>query len=181
MRVPPVVVLAGALAISAVGARVDPVRQRSAALRVAGALLATGGLAVALAGVAAFRRQRTTVDPRHPERASALVTDGVYRWTRNPMYVGFVGVALGGASALGSPLGVLGPAFLSLYLDRVQIPAEEAALRSHFGLGFDAYTRTVGRWLGRPGPGRAPFWGRDPRRGSRGHTEDPTQGSVFPR
>lgn len=155
MRVPPLVALAGSLAISAASARVDPLRQRSAGPRLAGALVAAGGVAVAAAGVAAFRRQRTTVDPRHPERASALVTDGVYRWTRNPMYVGIVGVALGGASALGSPLGVLGPALLSLYLDRVQIPAEEAALRSHFGAGYDEYTDTVGRWLGRPRPARA--------------------------
>jgi protein-S-isoprenylcysteine O-methyltransferase Ste14 len=130
---------------------VDPLRRRSAGLRAAGALLAGGGLGVALAGVAAFRRRRTTVDPRHPERASTLVTDGVYRWTRNPMYVGVVGVALGGTTALGSPLGVLGPVLLSLYLDRVQIPAEEAALRSHFGADYDTYAQTVGRWLGPAG------------------------------
>jgi protein-S-isoprenylcysteine O-methyltransferase Ste14 len=121
-------------------------------LRVLGVILAAAGLAVAVAGVMAFRRQRTTVDPRFPERASALVADGVYRWTRNPMYVGFVGVALGAAAALGSPLALVGPALLAAYLDRVQIPAEERALRARFGAAFDAYARTVGRWLGRGGP-----------------------------
>jgi protein-S-isoprenylcysteine O-methyltransferase Ste14 len=109
---------------------------------------------VALAGVAAFRRRRTTVDPRYPERATALVAEGVYRWSRNPMYVGLVTVAGGGAAASGSALAAAGPALLAAYLDRVQIPAEERALRARFGAGFDAYARAVPRWAGRRAPVR---------------------------
>ncbi|MBY0491567.1 MAG: isoprenylcysteine carboxylmethyltransferase family protein [Gemmatimonadaceae bacterium] len=105
------------------------------------------------AGVAAFRRQRTTVDPRYPERATTLVAEGVYRWTRNPMYVGFVSVAAGAAVALGSPLALFGPGLLGVYLDRVQIPAEERALRARFDAPFESYVRTVHRWLGRSGHG----------------------------
>ena len=141
--------LAGALAVSAAAATVDPLAQPSPGLRLLGGILAAAGLAVAMAGVVAFRRRRTTVDPRFPERASALVADGVYRWTRNPMYVGFAGMALGAAAGLGSPLALVGPGVLIAYLDRVQIPAEERALRARFGPSFDAYGRTVGRWLGR--------------------------------
>ncbi len=111
-------------------------------------------MAVAGARVAAFRRQRTTVDPRYPERATTLVADGVYRWTRNPMYAGFVGLAPGAAVALGSPLALLGPGLLTVYLDRVQIPAEERALRARFGAPFESYVRTVHRWLGRSWHGR---------------------------
>ncbi len=149
MRVPPLVLLVGALAVSAALAMVDPVARPSAVTRAAGALLAMGGAAVALAGVAAFRRRRTTVDPRYPERASALVADGIYRWTRNPMYAGFVAVALGAAAALGSVLALAGPGLLAAYLDRRQIPAEERALRARFGAAFDAYADTVRRWVGR--------------------------------
>ena len=149
MRVPPLVALAGALLISAALARGDARAQPSAGLRLAGVLLACGGAAVALAGVLAFRRRRTTVDPRHPERASALVAEGVYRWTRNPMYVGFVAVALGGAATLGSVRALVGPLLLAVYLDRVQIPAEERALRARFGPDFDRYAHAVRRWLGR--------------------------------
>src|SRR5690606_3546902 len=50
-------------------------------------VVAACGVAVAILGVVAFRRSSTTVDPVHPERASSLVTGGVYRYTRNPMYV----------------------------------------------------------------------------------------------
>ena len=152
MRVPPVVALAGALALSAGVAAVDPVRRPSPALRAAGAALAAAGVAVALAGVAAFRRRGTTVDPRYPERARALVAEGVYRWSRNPMYVGLVAVAGGGAAASGSALAVVGPALLAAYLGRVQIPAEERALQARFGATFDAYARAVPRWAGRRAP-----------------------------
>ena len=149
MRVPPVLMLIGALAVSSAAAVVDPVAHPSSALRLLGALIAAGGVGVAGAGVAAFRRQRTTVDPRYPERATTLVADGIYRRTRNPMYLGIVSLAAGAAVALGSPLALLGPALLAVYLDRVQIPAEERALRARFGAQFESYVRKVRRWLGR--------------------------------
>jgi protein-S-isoprenylcysteine O-methyltransferase Ste14 len=152
MRLPPPVALVGALAVSAGLAAADPARRRSLALRAAGAGLALAGVAVALAGVAALRRRGTTVDPRHPERAAALVDEGVYRRSRNPMYVGLVAVAGGAALATGSALAAAGPALLAGYLDRVQIPAEERALRARFGAAFDAYARAVPRWAGRRAP-----------------------------
>lgn len=149
MTAPPLVLLAGALGLGAAASAVDPLARPTPPLRALGAALALGGGAVALAGVVAFRRHRTTVDPRYPERATALVADGVYRWTRNPMYVGFVSVALGQAVARGSVLALAGPALLAGYLDRVQIPAEEQALRARFGAAFDGYAGAVGRWVGR--------------------------------
>ena len=152
MRVPPVIALGGALAVSAGLAGVDPARRPSPALRTAGAALAAAGVAVALAGVAAFRRRRTTVDPRYPERAAALVVEGVYGWSRNPMYVGLVAVAGGAAAASGSALAAAGPLLLAGYLDRVQIPAEERALRARFGAAFHAYARAVPRWGGHRAP-----------------------------
>jgi protein-S-isoprenylcysteine O-methyltransferase Ste14 len=150
--------LVGALGVSAGAAAADPLARPSAALATLGALLAAAGIGIAVAGVAAFRRRRTTVDPRYPERATALVGSGVYGWTRNPMYVGLVGVALGAAVGVGAPLALAGPVLLAVYLDRVQIPAEERALRARFGPEFEGYARRVGRWLGRgtpPGPGAA--------------------------
>lgn len=150
MRAPPVVALAGAFAASALAAAADPLARPSGGARVAGAALAACGLGLAAAGVATFRRRRTTVDPRYPERASTVVSDGVYRYTRNPMYLGMVAVAGGGAVAMGSPLAAVGPALLAAYLDRVQIPAEERALSELFGDAYGEYTRRVGRWVGRP-------------------------------
>lgn len=114
---------------------------------VAAAGLALAGLAVALAGVLSFRRARTTVNPLKPGSASALVTSGIYRFTRNPMYLGFALVLLAWAVFLGNALAlVLLPGFV-LYIDRFQIEPEERVLSALFGTAFGAYAKQVRRWL----------------------------------
>jgi len=115
--------------------------------RTAALVLALAGAAVALAGVAEFRRARTTVNPLRPERASALVVSGIFRWTRNPMYLGLAIVLLGWAWYLGHPLAALGvPAFVT-WMNRSQIPREERALEQLFGAEFAQYKTRVRRWL----------------------------------
>lgn len=116
--------------------------QRGLALGLA--LLAA---AIALAGVQAFRQHGTTVDPMQPAHSSAVVRSGIYRFSRNPMYLGFgLGltawiIALGHvASALLIPIYVA-------YMVRFQIRPEEAALQAKFGEPFVVYMRRVRRWL----------------------------------
>jgi protein-S-isoprenylcysteine O-methyltransferase Ste14 len=106
-------------------------------------------LSVASMGSAAqqFRARGTTVDPMHPERASALVTGGPFRITRNPMYVGLAGLLLAHAFLRGSPKALPPVAAFGLLMDRTQIPAEEAAMRSLFGNEYDDYRARVRRWL----------------------------------
>lgn len=65
---------------------VAPALARSGIVMITAAI----GLVFAISGVVAFRRAKTTVNPRTPEAASSLVSSGVYRITRNPMYVGLV-------------------------------------------------------------------------------------------
>jgi len=67
--------------------------------------IALRGVAIAIAGVAAFRRAKTTVHPLKAETSSSLVTSGVYRFTRNPMYVGLALILLAWA-VFCPPLGV---------------------------------------------------------------------------
>jgi protein-S-isoprenylcysteine O-methyltransferase Ste14 len=109
-------------------------------------LFATG-IAIAVAGVREFRRARTTVNPLTPAAASAMVRSGIYRHTRNPMYLGMLLMLAGWAVWLASvaALAVL-PAFV-LYLNRLQIEPEERALASLFGRDFEDYRRSVRRWL----------------------------------
>lgn len=108
-------------------------------------LLAAG--AIGIAGVRAFGRARTTVDPLRPEKASALVTSGIYRRTRNPMYVALAIALLGWTLWLEHPLAVLGvPAFVA-WINRFQITPEERALRALFGAEFERYCSEVRRWL----------------------------------
>ncbi|MEL4179243.1 methyltransferase family protein [Roseateles sp. PN1] len=109
--------------------------------------LAVLAAAIALAGVRAFRQHGTTVDPTRPEHSSAVVSSGIYRFTRNPMYLGFgLGltawvIALGNAAAA-----LLIPVYVA-YMVRFQIRPEEAALHAKFGEPFLAYMRRVRRWL----------------------------------
>lgn len=92
-----------------------------------------------------FRRHGTPVNPARP--AEALVTDGPYRFTRNPMYIGmacaYAGAAVG-AGALWSLALLPGVLFV---IDRVIIPREERHLTERFGEDYDRYRRRVRRWL----------------------------------
>jgi protein-S-isoprenylcysteine O-methyltransferase Ste14 len=97
--------------------------------------------------VAAFRRARTTVNPLTPDATTALVESGIYRLTRNPMYLGFLLLLLAEIVWLANPVALLAaPAFV-LYLNRFQIGPEERALRNRFGAKFQSYSHRVRRWL----------------------------------
>ena len=106
---------------------------------------------VALAGSASrsFQRQGTTVQPFRPERTTALVTTGANAITRNPMYVGMAGLLLAHAVRRGSWVALAPVAGFIVLVDRVQIAAEEPALREKFGGEFEAYCARVPRWLDR--------------------------------
>lgn len=99
------------------------------------------------AGVMAFRKARTSVDPTAPEKASAVVKAGVYRFSRNPMYVGFLLALAGWAAVLAHALAVVVlPAFVA-YMNRFQIVPEERALLAKFGREYEEYLQSVRRWL----------------------------------
>jgi protein-S-isoprenylcysteine O-methyltransferase Ste14 len=114
---------------------------------VAAALLAVLGLAVAISGLAAFGRARTTVNPLKPDEASTLVVSGVYRVTRNPMYLGFLLLLLAWAVFLGNIAGILVLVMFVLYMNLFQIAPEERALAARFGAAFEEYRRRVRRWI----------------------------------
>jgi protein-S-isoprenylcysteine O-methyltransferase Ste14 len=111
--------------------------------------LAIGGMggALDLSGLIAFVRRHTTVNPLKPAKASALVTRGVYRFTRNPMYLGMACVLVAWALWLGALLPWLGPVAFVLYITRFQIRPEERILTGLFGQPYTDYTQRVRRWL----------------------------------
>jgi protein-S-isoprenylcysteine O-methyltransferase Ste14 len=109
--------------------------------------LAGCGAVFDLAGLWAFHRARTTVNPLKPEKVSSLVNGGIYRITRNPMYVGMVLFLSAGAVVLWSPLAWLGPPAFVVYINRFQIAPEERVLRERFGAEFEAYCQRVRRWI----------------------------------
>lgn len=105
------------------------------------------GCLVAGAAVVEFRRHGTTVNPLSPGESDSIVRTGVYAWSRNPMYLGFL-LWLGGLSALlSNPATLAGlPAFV-FYMNRFQIVPEEKVLLTQFGGQFKGYMATVRRWL----------------------------------
>lgn len=113
---------------------------------VAAALLVVG-IAIMLLGVHAFRRARTTVDPRSPEQTSRIVDGGIYRYTRNPMYLGMLIVLLAWVALLANLGAAVVPALFAAYITRWQIAPEERALREKFGAEYEGYRRSVRRWI----------------------------------
>lgn len=114
-------------------------------LRMLGGALIVAGIGIALAALLRFRAHRTTFDPTGS--ASALATDGIYRYTRNPMYVGAVAAFAGLALVLSwSWLLVLVP-LLVVGLRRLAIDPEEAYLERRFGDAYRSYRDAVRRWL----------------------------------
>lgn len=109
--------------------------------------IAVAGIGIAVLGVLAFRRADTTVDPRWPDQSTTLVVRGVYRYSRNPMYLGFLLVLCAWGVFLGSisPWLML-PAFV-VYMNRFQIAPEERFMREKFGGSYSAYSASVRRWV----------------------------------
>ena len=115
------------------------------AVAIAGLVLLVAGIALIATGVATVVRHRTALLPHHV--VSTLVTTGVFRLSRNPMYTGFAVAYLGGALLLDSwwPLIAL-PAVL-VAVRRLVIDREERYLASRFGEQHRSYSARVRRWL----------------------------------
>jgi protein-S-isoprenylcysteine O-methyltransferase Ste14 len=148
LRVPPVLVVIFFGAVMFAVASVVPSADFGLPARV---VLAAGFVVLALvlvgAGVVAFKQHKTTVNPLDPKQASSLVATGIYRFTRNPMYLGFLLLLVAwslylanGAAALALPLFVL-------YMNRFQIGPEERILSEKFGPAFTEYSASVRRWV----------------------------------
>ena len=99
-----------------------------------------------IAAFALFRLKGNNPDPL-AEANSGLITGGPYAFSRNPMYLGLVIIALGAAIWAGLWPMLAAPVAVFLTANFVHIPFEEAKLRRQFGPAFDAYARRVRRWL----------------------------------
>jgi len=105
------------------------------------------GIAISAAGTLSFVRARTTVNPTRPEAASSLVATGIFRFTRNPMYLGLFLVLAAWAAHLANAAALPGPLLFAIYVTRFQILPEERVLAKKFGPDFDAYKRRTRRWI----------------------------------
>jgi protein-S-isoprenylcysteine O-methyltransferase Ste14 len=111
-----------------------------------GVLLVIAGVALAVAAAVLFRREGTEINPTSPTNRK-LVTSGPFNFTRNPMYLSLVTIALGIAFSVGAWPMFLAPIAAFATANWVHIPFEEAKMRRQFGEAYDDYTRRVRRWI----------------------------------
>jgi protein-S-isoprenylcysteine O-methyltransferase Ste14 len=114
-------------------------------LRVIGLPVAIIGFVVGLMGFFEIRRADTTLDPHGT--VTTIVTSGIYRFTRNPMYLGFLMMVIGFPLASGSLWGVLLAPFFILTMNGLVIEKEEAYLEKKFGEPYTSFKSRVRRWL----------------------------------
>ena len=147
-RIPPPAIALVVAGLMWLVARVTPSLVLDLGMRGTMALtLAIVGVAITAAGAAQFRRAKTTVNPLRVEAATALVTSGIYRFTRNPMYLGLATLLVAWAYYLSHALAPLGVVVFVAYIHRFQIIPEERAMRALFPGAYEAYARQVRRWL----------------------------------
>lgn len=114
---------------------------------LAALIMGVSGLLIGVMGILDFRRHHTTISPHTIDKASALVTGGIYRFTRNPMYLGLLLILIAAVFLSKDILALLTiPGFI-VTLNRLQILPEERALRAKFGGAFDAYCDRTRRWI----------------------------------
>ena len=105
------------------------------------------GFSFAISGGISFRMAKTTVNPLKPETATSLVTSGVFKYSRNPMYIGLAIILLAWTIYLAAPFGLIGVLGFMAYIQRFQIVPEEHAMYKLFGDEFETYKSIVRRWL----------------------------------
>ena len=147
-RIPPLVVLALCMALAWLLARVVPGQPLDWPFRGAIVLLlAAVGVGLSLASKLAFGRAATTVNPMRPESASALVTTGLYRRTRNPMYLGQAVLLVAWAVYVDRLVAFLAVPVFVAYITRFQILPEELVLSRRFPGMYAAFRERTRRWI----------------------------------
>ncbi len=114
---------------------------------VVGVGIAQVSAVIALVAAAGFWRAGTTINPLKPARASRLVTGGIFRVSRNPMYLGLLLLLVAYAVRLSALPVWLGPVFFVVYVTRFQITPEERVLSAKFGEAYQQYKARTRRWL----------------------------------
>ena len=105
------------------------------------------GFAIAVKGLITLRRNGTTPSPIMIDRAKKLVTTGLYRISRNPMYLGMVIFLIGVAVMFGNLWLLAGPLAFGLYINQFQIKPEERVMAAKFDGHYTAYKSRVRRWI----------------------------------
>jgi protein-S-isoprenylcysteine O-methyltransferase Ste14 len=148
LRVPPPAVMALVALLMWLVARAMPMLDFQLPARgTLAIIIGLIGLAIAVVAVLQFRRAGTTPNPMKPHESTSGVVTGVYRYSRNPMYLGDLLILAGWAIWLANSAAFLGLPLFMAYITRYQITPEERALSARHGTAYGDYRRAVRRWL----------------------------------
>ncbi len=126
---PPIIALASALLMWGISANSPNIALSTYVSMSLIIIILVSGLFFVLSGLVLFRRAKTTIDPMKPESATSLVSTGIYRISRNPMYLGLLLLLLVFFLYLAAPFSVIGIIAFVLYINEFQIKPEERALQ----------------------------------------------------
>ena len=147
-RIPPPLVAIFTAAIMWLAVPMVPTFQIASPLRLAISIaFLVFGAACLLLGGRALIVAKTTFNPIQIEKASSLVTSGIFNYSRNPMYLGLAALLVGWTAYLASPWLLAGPVLFIAFINRFQITPEERAMSAKFGNDFATYKTRVRRWL----------------------------------
>jgi protein-S-isoprenylcysteine O-methyltransferase Ste14 len=109
--------------------------------------VAVVGVLIPLVGLWEFRKAKTTIDPTKPEKTTNLVSNGIYRFTRNPMYLGMQFIIIAAVLKFTNYLGFIALPCFILYITQFQIKPEERIIEGIFGEEYIQYKKKVRRWF----------------------------------
>ena len=105
------------------------------------------GLACAIPSFKLFARYKTTISPLKPSDTTVLVTEGMYRYSRNPMYLGLLLLTISSTIWFGTWFGIIINMLFIFLINFLQIIPEEEALLEIFGEEYEEYKKNVRRWI----------------------------------
>ena len=112
-----------------------------------GSFMIISGLIIILSAIILFKKYQTTISPLNPSNATKLITDGIYKFSRNPMYLGLLLVLVGISIILNLTGGFFFILLFILYMNLFQIIPEENAMVDLFKDEFLDYKKNVRRWI----------------------------------
>ena len=103
--------------------------------------------AIAFFSLWQFHKSKANINPIHLEKSNVFVVNGIYRFSRNPMYLSLAGLLVGWAVYLQSAVSFLGVVLFIYLITQWQIKPEEYWLEKKFGESYLAYKKKVRRWI----------------------------------
>lgn len=147
LRIHPPIILILCMALAYVLSHYFPVYTLPAIITQSYVYVSTAGVLIALLGIWQFKVAKTTIDPKRPDKVSNIVSSGIYRLTRNPMYLGMLIVLIAAVFKFADLSGSLAIILFISYITLFQIKPEERMIEKLFGEEYLAYKNQVRRWL----------------------------------